>query len=241
MYAGGVGYFETLAKLNPSPPFMPEQAQAASYFCLRNPSRAFQILAMDSGLHDGDPFTVATDVTWLEAEEAAWHVEQINSFHAEGGRTILLSHHQLFTAFDPIGASETRPPELQAYNPNLLQTFREVLDAGKVLAWFWGHEHNCAIYQPYGPLSRGRCIGHGAIPVMAEPDPYAPNPRIANPPRLVDDPKTGRPLRLPLAPDGLMYQHGYAILRLNDVMRTATAEYYVAGEPTSPFFVETLT
>ena len=67
---------------------------------------------------------------------------------------------------------------LSAWNPNLLTTFREVLEADQVLAWFWGHEHNCAVYEPYGPLTRGRCIGHGAIPIPKASDPCAPDPRI---------------------------------------------------------------
>jgi 3',5'-cyclic AMP phosphodiesterase CpdA len=241
MYAGGVGYFTQLARLNPSPPFLPEQAQTASYFCLRNRSGAFQLLAMDTGLHDHDPLTVSTDVTWLEPSEAAWHLDKINGFHAAGGRTILFSHHQLFTAFEPIGAAEMRPPELQAYNPRLLETFQDVLAADKVAAWFWGHEHNLAIYEPYGPLKRGRCVGHGAIPVASDPDPYVPSPKIASPPRLVRRPESGEILKLPLAPDGAMYQHGYVILRLNDSMRQAEAAYYLAGNPATPFYRESLT
>ncbi|HUF47196.1 MAG TPA: metallophosphoesterase [Vicinamibacterales bacterium] len=240
MYSGGVGYFDTLPRLNPAPPFLPEQAQRASYFSLRNPSNRFQLLAMDTGLHDADPFTVSTDVTWLEQAEADWLVRQIDSFASNGGRTILLSHHQLFTAFEAIGDPTTRTPELSAYNPNLLQTFKGVLEKDQVLAWFWGHEHNCAVYEPYGPLERGRCIGHGAIPIPKDTDPYVPDPRIVNPPRLVTDPKTSEPLRLPLDPAGEMYRHGYVILRLNDALGTATAEYYVGGEPETPFYTETL-
>ena len=239
MYAGGVGYFDSLSKLNPSPPFLPEQAQSASFFCLRNNSNAFQLLAMDTGLHDGDPFTVSTDVTWLEPAEAAWHLDKINEFHERGGKTILLSHHQLFTAFDPIGAAETRPADLQAYNPKLLETFREVLEAGKVLVWFWGHEHNMALYQSYGPLARGRCIGHGAIPVMQDADPYAANPRIANPPQLVRHSDSGELVTLPLDAGG-MYKNGYVILRLNDATGSAAAEYYVAGEPNRALYREEL-
>jgi len=238
MYAGGVGYFNQLAHLNPSPPFLTEQAQRASFFCLRSVSGTFQLLAMDTALHDDDPFTVNTDVTWLEPAEAAWHLDKINAFHDTGGKTILLSHHQLFTAFEPIGESEKRGPDLQAYNPNLLNTFRDVLAAGKVTAWFWGHEHNLGVYAPYGPLKYGRCIGHGSIPVAKDQDPYTPSARIANPPQLLKRPDTGETVTLPLAPDGAMYQHGYVILRLNDLARTAQAEYYLAGDPTTPFFTE---
>jgi len=241
MYAGGLGYFALLPKTNPTPPFVEDQQQQASFFCLRNPSGAFQLLGMDTGLHDGDPFTVNTDVTWLEPSEAAWHLDKINEFHEQGGRTILLSHHQLFSAFESIGESATRAPELQAYNPKLLDVFRDVLEAGKVLAWFWGHEHNLGIYAPYGPLKRGRCIGHGAIPVLANSDPYTASPHIAQPPALVRRPDTGAPVQLPLDAARTMYQHGYVILRLNDTARTAQADYYLAGSPAAPFYSEMLT
>jgi hypothetical protein len=58
-----------------------------------------------------------------------------------------------------------------------------------VPAWFWGHEQNLNIFQDdyrpsdwpidpditdlFRPLPKGRCIGHSAIPVEDEEDPYA--------------------------------------------------------------------
>jgi hypothetical protein len=240
MYSGGAGYYDLLPQLNPSPPFAPSSAQPASFFGLRNASNTFQLLALDTGLHDGDPFTVASDVTWLEPTESAWHRDKIATFHADGGRTILLSHHPLFTAYAPIGRSEDRPPAEQAYNPSLLATFKDLLEANAVAAWFWGHEHNLCIYEPYGPLARGRCIGHGAIPVSEDQSPYTPSPKIANPPTLVRDPRTGVPVQLPVDATGV-YAHGYVVLRLNDAARTAEAAYYLAGSPDTPFYKETLT
>ena len=241
VYAGGVGYFSLLRELNPSPPFPPEAAQPASFFSLRNASGTFQLLAMDTGLHDGDPFTVSTDVTWIEAAEAQWHLDAIDAVHAVGGKTILLSHHQLFTAFAPIGAAGSRAPELQAYNPRLLETFEAALRADKVMAWFWGHEHNLCIYEPYGPLARGRCIGHGAIPVLCDDDPYGASPEIASPPALVRRPETGQAVQLPLCADGAAFQQGYVILRLHDSAGTVDVEYYLAGSPDEPFYRETMT
>jgi hypothetical protein len=238
MYSGGQGYYSLLPLLNPSPPFDPEVAQPASFFCLRTRDSTWQLLAMDTGLHDHDPFTVTSDMTFLEDREALWHLDKIERFAAAGGKTILLSHHQLFSAFGYIGAPDTKPAGSEAYNTKLLKTFGAQMDAGRVAAWFWGHEHNMAIYQPYGSLERGRCIGHAAIPVYETNAPYARNQRIPQPPELVEGPE-GRPLELSLDKEGV-YGHGYAILRLDGAARTAEASYYVLSEGKDPVFTETI-
>ena len=82
MYSGGVGYYGLLQQLK----------QPASYFA-RN--AAWQILGLDTGLHDNDVFSVNTNVTCLEPTEEAWHLDKITN--AGGRKTILLSHHQLFS------------------------------------------------------------------------------------------------------------------------------------------------
>ena len=237
MYCGGGPYYQLLSELNPTPPYRPEQAQPASYFAVRN--SAWQFLSMDTGLHDRDPFTVAEVVTFLEDTEAAWHLDKINRFHAARGRTILLSHHQLFSAYNGIGKLSDKSPGQEAYNPKLLATFQDVLAQGKVAAWFWGHEHNLEIYEPYGPINKGRCIGHGAIPVFAAQTPYQLVEGIPSPPRLVSDPKTGQPVQLGQNAQGV-YNHGYVLLKLNDAARTAEVSYYDEGNWGAPLYTETL-
>ena len=239
MYAGGAGYYSLLPLLNPSPPFSPKQRQASSFFSLRTSDGAWQFLAMDTGLHDHDPFTVSTDVTFLEPRESGWLVDKIDRFHAQGGRTILLSHHQLFSAFDYIGTAASKTAGLEAYNPKLLETFRGVLEKGSVSAWFWGHEHNLCIYEPYGPLQRGRCIGHGALPVFKSQNPYVVSDQIPDPPQLVEDPTTGKPLQLPLGPDDV-YCHGYTLLKLAPSSQTAEVSYYLDSDEETPIFREVL-
>lgn len=231
MYSGGTGYYGVLPELNPSPPLDDDVAQRASYFSLRDPSGTWQLQAMDTGLHDHDPFTVSSDVTWLDPDEVAWHVDKVERFSAEGGRTILLSHHPLFSGFEGIGDYGDREPDVRALNPHLLSSYRHFQQAadgspGDVAAWFWGHEHSLYVYRPYRGLERGRCIGHGAIPVFAEDDPYAPLSDLEDPPELVEAPGGDGPLRLPV--DGDVYAHGYVILDL-DASGTAAAGYYVAG------------
>lgn len=236
MYSGGAGFYSLLPLLNPSPPYTPEQAQPASFFCLRSRGGGWQFLVMDTGYHDHDPFDVSTDVTYLEDAEAAWHLDKIERFHAAGGKTVLLSHHQLFSAFESIGKGATKPAGQEAFNPKLLATFQEVLQQRKVAAWFWGHEHNLCIYQPYPPLEKGRCIGHGAIPVFNTQNPYtAVDVPIV--PQLVS--AGGGPLQLPTDADGV-YRHGYVILKLDDAARTAEVAYYIESDEDTPLYRETL-
>lgn len=226
MYSGGHGYYGLLRLLNDQPHLQP-----ASFFSLRTRSGSWQLLAMDTGLHDHDPFTVTSDVTYLEPAEAAWHLDKIERLRAAGGRTILLSHHQLFSASEYVGEGTAKPAGQEAYNVKLLETFGDSLK--DVAAWFWGHEHNLCIYEPYGSLDKGRCIGHGAIPVYESTAPYRPNPRIPHPPALVA--AGGRAVELPER-DGV-YGHGYVILELDG--RDATARYYV-DSASDPLYEETI-
>lgn len=231
VYSGGVGYYGILPKLNPAPPFDAGWAQPASYFALRSPR--WQLLSMDTGLHDQDPFDVTKNVTFLDPQEEAWHIDKIRRFSEGGGRTILLSHHQLFSAFSSIGGG--------AVNENLQKSWQKFQAAGGqgIAAWFWGHEHNLCVYEPFAGLEKGRCIGHGAIPSFLDPSPYQPLANIEPLPALVDAP--GQPgKKLELATTGSVYDHGFVILELDDATLTAKASYYQESQPDRPMFVEQL-
>ena len=170
MYSGGAPYYRLLTQLNATPA-LDAYRQQASYFCLTNGS--WQILAMDTGLHDNDPATMKTNVTYLEPEEAAWHADKLRN--AGGRRTVVLSHHQLFTAFgDGVGQITSGKP--LAYNPKLYAVFQPFIE--DIALWLWGHEHNFEVFNSYLGLNKGRCIGASAIPVLEEEDPYGP---IAHP------------------------------------------------------------
>ena len=86
MYSGSEPFYWLLGQLNATPALQRYQ-QKASYFCLR--SANWQILAMDTGLHDCDPISVTTNVTFLDPKEAVWHVDKLNN--AGGRQTILLA------------------------------------------------------------------------------------------------------------------------------------------------------
>jgi Calcineurin-like phosphoesterase len=243
MYSGGVGYYQLLPQLNPPPLFAPEQAQPASYFALRSRDGAWQFLGLDTGLHDHDPFTVSDDITYLEPSEEAWHLDKLAQWGERGGRTILLSHHQLFSAFELIGGKNAqKDPGEEAANPKLLASFRKFQEAGPpeaIAAWFWGHEHNLCVYQPYLGLAKGRCLGHGAIPAFTEQNPYAVETSLPDPPKLVADPHhPGAPLKLGVVDQA--YAHGFAIVELDDRERSATVSYYQETDYSRPMFVERL-
>ena len=220
MYAGGDPFYWVLTQLNATPALKPYQ-QEASYFCLR--SANWQILAMDTGLHDCDPCTVTTNVTFLDPKEADWHVDKLSN--AGGRQTILLSHHQPFTAFgDGIGQGPSGKP--LAYNPKLYSVFGSFLS--NIALWLWGHEHNFEFFNAYLGLKKGRCVGASAIPCFEAQKPYG----------LIQDPDLQGQSALPTLAPGMMelsvnshgwYFHNYAILTLRSPksqINDSKIEYY---------------
>jgi hypothetical protein len=215
MYSGGGPFYDLLGQLNQPPLAPPGQLQTNSFFSLR--SSRWQLLGMDTGLHDSDVFDVATDMTYLEDTELAWHKHQIAT--AGGRRTILLSHHQLFSAFNQIGPKDNAD---RTMNTRLQSQFGDVL--ASVEAWFWGHEHNLEIYAPYAGLRRGRCIGCSAVPVFVAQDPYKVCAGGDKIPLLPSPNNPGVPVML--GTTGGVYNHGYVILKLDDAGGTAAVSYY---------------
>jgi len=222
MYAAGTGFYRLIDKLNGG-----TQRQPASFFCLRATDSNWQFLAMDTGLHDRDPFHVKEVLTYLETDEEDWHVDRIREFP---GRTVLLSHHQLFSAFSQIGQPD-KDGNLHPCNPNLLASYTRFQEAapGRIAAWFWGHEHNLCVYQPYAGVECGRCIGHAAIPVFASDTPYDVLENVIDPPQLVDNTK--------LAENNGVYAHGYVMIAFDGP--AATIGYFQEKDD-KPFYVETI-
>jgi hypothetical protein len=223
MYSGGAGFYGLLKTLN-----APPQRQAASFFCLRGDDQHFQFVAMDTGLHDYNPFTVTEALTFIEPDEEDWLVERIREF---SGKTVLLSHHQLFSGFSQIGPASS-DGSLTAFNPRLAATLNRFVAAapGRIAAWFWGHEHNLCVYEPYLGLTVGRCIGHGAVPVLTTEAPYTVVDRIVNPPKLMN---------VRLDTDDHVYMHGFTIVRLG-LDGSAVAEYYEDKDGMKPILTEAL-
>lgn len=206
VYSGGAGYEWLIQQIG----------QQASYFCLRNP--CWQFLAMNTGHNDSNPLALSTNMTslvknenWSEAE---WHLGKIRQ--AQGRRTVLLSHHPVFSPFEPVGRIDDMG---YAYNPNLMADFRDVLP--EIAWWFWGHEHTLAVFDPYMGLARGRCVGASAVPVFVDQQKYQADSNL----------ETYEGLPLPrwdpavqLGDNGTDYHHAFAIMTLDGP--SATVDYY---------------
>jgi len=113
-------------------------AQSSSCFALRN--NDWLLVGLDTAFDEHD----------LHGGQAAW-LQQLADAHP-GHRLMLFSHHQPFSAFEGQG-------------PKLVQKLAPLLGAGRVAAWYWGHEHKCVRYDLH-PSWRmhGRCVGHSGFP-----------------------------------------------------------------------------
>ncbi len=162
MYSGGHGYFETTLG---DPRFHRQRAdqKATSWFHLRG-ARTWDVIGLDSAYRD--PIADFRDGTlflfgrlgFLQGSQAAY-VNQLSA--AEGRRLLLLSHHQLFSAYDDDITKDSV----------LRQKLAPTLARNDVDAWFWGHEHDCMAYQPFRGVKAARVIGHGAVPTPVRTDP----------------------------------------------------------------------
>ncbi len=206
MFGGGGPYYALIKQLS----------QPASYFCLRNQN--WQFVAMDTGFHDSAPTT--GQPTSLEPKEVDWVKRRIAT--AGTRKTVLLSHHQLFTRYSNIVDPPPTPPGL-AINANLQNQLGDILP--QVSLWLWGHEHDLVIYdKQLGVLAR--CVGHGAFPVPIFPAPKIQHPEI-----------TANDAIRPSENNGL-FVHGYAVMELKGP--NATVSYYEDSDEDNPVFVENL-
>ena len=195
LYAGGAGYYWLLDELG----------QPASYFCLRN--EHWQILGVGAPPQIGKPTDAISAIPSVDAKEVQWHQHKLNG--AAGRKSVMLSHYQLFTASGNIGRTEDNRP--LALNPVLYEAFKSNLS--DIDLWLWGHEHNMVAFEPYAGLSKGRCIGSGAIPVALLWQPYKQLSNLALPeqfdsaPQMIPDCQLGH--------DGDHYHHAFGLLSID--------------------------
>jgi hypothetical protein len=150
MYSGGHGYYGTLLRDRRF-----RGHEGSSLFSLVHPR--WRILGLDTGWDDAG----------LKDPQAKWVAEQARDAKQAGQRLLLLSHHQLFSAYEE-GAEE------------VAEKLRKVLDAGSVHSWIWGHEHRCVLYKPHGGLRFAACLGNGGVPVYMKHDEDDPLPAPAD-------------------------------------------------------------
>jgi hypothetical protein len=144
MYSGGNAYFELI----------PMFGQSASYFNLGN--QYWRLIALDTSYPErgGDaPGSSWGELVDIEIEWLTAQIQHAQSF-TPPARVILLTHHQLFSAFDGTDLGQV-----------LLGQLKSFLDGGNIYAWFWGHEHRGIVYGPNPTYNfKARCIGHGGFP-----------------------------------------------------------------------------
>lgn len=195
LYAGGDGYYWLIDELG----------QPASYFCLRNDH--WQILSIGAPPEIGSPMSAQAAAPDIDPLEVEWHRHKIAT--AAGRKTIMLSHYQLFTASGNIARSADNRP--LAVNQVFMDAFADHL--ADIDAWFWGHEHNLAAFDPYLGLERGRCIGSGAIPVALMWEPYETLDDLALPEGVDAAPVMNPDCRL--GHDGDHYHHAFCVLDID--------------------------
>ena len=127
MYSGGYGYFHHV---------LTAFGQPASYFNLQN--RFWRLVGLDSAYVNHN-FN-APQMTWLDAQLS------------DGARTVLLTHHHLFSGFRKRGV-------------RLEEWLEPYFAGGRLFGWFWGHDHYLIEYADHRGV-KCRCIGHGSLPYV---------------------------------------------------------------------------
>lgn len=161
MYVGGATYF---TKMLPYCETGDGQAQLAAFFCLE--TEEWRFIGIDTGYNSvGKPLLGSIPrvdkIPWVGADCALqqelldWLRVNVRPQERKKA-TVLLSHHQYFTAF----TDET----FQRPAKQLREFF-----AGQDVVWIWGHEHRVSVYERYSPDGNvtcwARCLGHGGMPV----------------------------------------------------------------------------
>jgi hypothetical protein len=117
---------------------LPKFEQPSSYFAVQNAN--WLLVGLDTACSNHA----------LDNQQVAWLKSMVQK--AGKRKVVLFSHHQPFSRFDQQG------PTLQTALADLLQN-------NAITAWYWGHEHNCVVYDKHPKFGLlGRCIGHGGIP-----------------------------------------------------------------------------
>lgn len=225
MYANGKPYFTGFLLslgMNGDP-----AGQIASFFSLETPQ--WRILAIDTGYNSvGIPILSQIPViNSIPAVGGDCHLRKElldwlrNTVKPQTNRkaTLLLSHHQYFTAFSD--HAYTKPAK------QLMEFFKD-----QEIVWMWGHEHRLGIYDKFadgGITAYGRCLGHGGMPVETG----GPVSSKKAPLRYYDE----RTHALPDDPNVSVGQNGFANISIEQA--TLTLEYRDIGN--SRLLTETFT
>lgn len=112
--------------------------QKASYFAVQNDH--WLLVGLDTGYAEHD----------LYGNQKEWLYDLVRN--AGERKIILFSHHQPYSYFESQGEK-------------LIEKLGSMLDANRVFAWYWGHEHRCVVFDRHPVWGiHGRCIGHSGFP-----------------------------------------------------------------------------
>ena len=137
VYAGPHGFYRMLKEDRRF------DAQAkCSHFLIEN--KYWQIFGLD---------TSSTPVDWngsigvLHKKQLEWVIRRrdVNK------KCILLTHHQPFCVCENV-------------DPHLSDQLRPIREQHPVTAWFWGHEHLCARFEPHMNIEFPVLLGHAGFP-----------------------------------------------------------------------------
>ena len=160
MYSGGFGYFGTLLG---DPRFKAQRSpdgRPTSFFRLRSPSWDF--IGIDTAW-DTD-VTSAGQVAVLQDPQAQY----VSDIAAGSSRKLVLfSHHQLVSVYDKADLGSVLPAKLAP-----------VLNANRVTAWWWGHEHRAITYGAAAASATRGAWATAECPscLIPTPRPAAPRP-----------------------------------------------------------------
>lgn len=117
---------------------LPRFDQKSSYFAIQN--EQWLLVGLDTAYVDHD----------MDNAQVAWVTMIINQ--AEARKVVFFSHQQPFS-------------RLADQGPKLQRALRTLLEGNRIKAWYWGHEHDCVIYDEHSKWKLfGRCLGNGGIP-----------------------------------------------------------------------------
>jgi hypothetical protein len=149
MFSGGKPLYKFLG----DPRF--KKQNGCTYFALEN--KDWLVFGLDSAFESEGG---KGDAGGLAGGQAEWIMKQIR--RAPHKKVMLLSHHQPFSAWEN-------------ESPLLVEKLQPILQRDTpVAAWFWGHEHRWAVYEPAHNINYPALIGHGGVPVYASSE--QPNP-----------------------------------------------------------------
>lgn len=217
-YSFGYGFYPLIDELNKK--LGSKYKQDASYFCLLN--KNWKFLGMDTGINDYYNFLVYTSLDAdkitspeIKESELVWHMDKLKRF---GGKTILLSHHQLFSGNTVVNGPKSTQKDYPFVNNRLVQAFLDYSD--NISAWFWGHEHNLVIFEDDQlGYKKGRLIGCSGYEERENEYPYKHQPGA---PIMNLNYKLDLNYKPEVCPN--FYNHSYAVITLDGA--AATADYY---------------